>query len=134
MFAYFCMVPINRLTIHTLSMTPIARKSIHLAALKQGGSRYVEVCWRFPHLKLKKVLGLWFCFFCFVSLVRNFTKLPFSCFQEDIDLISKISEMLFNGSSSFFGACLFQNRWRVSKKQKSIEIIFLKPVPICFLF
>ena len=29
----------------------------------------------------------------------------FPCFQEDIEIISKISKILFNGSSSLFGAC-----------------------------
>ena len=52
---------------------------------------------------------LWFYDFV-VSWFQQFTKFPFHVFQEDIDPISKIFKILFNGSSSVFVARLFQLR------------------------
>ena len=45
-----------------------------------------------------------------VSWFRKFTKMSISCLLIDIDLISMIFKILFNGPSSLFGACLCQNR------------------------
>ena len=44
-----------------------------------------------------------------VSGFHFLTKCSISCFQEDIDPISKIFKILFNGSPSCFGARLLGN-------------------------
>ena len=53
--------------------------------------------------------GLWLYGFL-VSWCQEVYQISMSCFQEDIDLISMILEILFNGISSFPDARLFQYR------------------------
>ena len=43
------------------------------------------------------VVGSWF----LVFLVSEISRMSISCFLEDIDLISKLFKVVFNGSSSF---------------------------------
>ena len=73
----------------------------------RAGSQYVEVCWGFPYLKIKKCLGFLFVGFLVfgllvlwslgskVSKFRRMTKLPFHAF--DRYPISKIFKFLFTG-------------------------------------
>ena len=55
------------------------------------------------------------CFQCFMVLrfygffVSKIDQISISCFLEDIGLISKIFKILLDGSSSFFGARLFES-------------------------
>ena len=65
----------------------------------RGGSRYVEGCWGFPLLENKKVS------WCFGFLVSKIYQ-TILCFQEDIDLISKMLKISLNESSSLLGARL----------------------------
>ena len=90
-------------------------------------NEYVEGCWGFPYLKIKKFLGF------LVSRILGFLVSEFLVFKdspnplmfvkdicsvlpnvhfmflEDIDKIFKIFKMLLDGSSGFVGARLFQN-------------------------
>ena len=68
-----------------------------------------------PHLKIETFKVSWFLGFLvswfFVSgfLDSKIYQISISCFLEDICPISKLIEILSTGSSSFFGAHLFQN-------------------------
>ena len=79
----------------------------------RGWSRYVEGCWRFPYLEIKRFLG--FLVFDFKSLLYfqkifvTYYQFPLSCLLIDIAPISKTFEILLDGSSSISSACLFQN-------------------------
>ena len=64
-------------------------------------------------------MDLWFCGF----LVSNIYQISISCFQEDIDPISKIFKNLLDGSSGLFSPRLFQicsNCCNVLKRSKFI--------------
>ena len=89
------------------------------------GSRFVEGCWRFPHLKIKKVsqalvFVFWFLGFK-VSKFQGFKNLlgfqkifvksyknPISCLLIDNDFISVVLKICLRGSSSFVGARPFE--------------------------
>ena len=77
-------------------------------------------CWGFPHLEIKRFEASRFLVFgFFVSRFRKssmfskifvaYYQMPISCFSIDFDPISKIFEILLNGSSSSPGAILFEN-------------------------
>ena len=68
-------------------------------------------------------------------LVSWFRKYKISCFQEDIDFISMIFKILFNGSSSFVGAGLFFPKLinMASPKFWDLYTCF-EIVPICFSY
>ena len=59
-----------------------------------------------------QLYGLWFfmvySFMVLWFMVSQLDKIPISCFQEDIDLMTKIPKLFVKGSSSFVGARLFQ--------------------------
>ena len=56
------------------------------------------------------VMALWF-YSCMVYgfLVSNIYESPISCFYEDIYPVFKVLKILFDGSSGFLGARLFQH-------------------------
>ena len=84
----------------------------------KGVSRYVEGCWGFPHLKSKKFISSFCIVWCWFIGFKNPYIFKNTCYMLanfdfvlliDIDLISMILEISLNGSSSFFGACLFEH-------------------------
>ena len=85
----------------------------------RGGSRYVDC---FMVLWLYGFLVFW----CYGFLVSTICQISISCFQEGIDLISKLFEILLNGFPSFVGARLFQTWSNISKLWISQTFIFIK--------
>ena len=80
----------------------------------RGWNRYVEGCWGFSYLKIKNVLvsrllvvGFWLLVFWFYGF--KIYQMSVSCFQEEIDPISNIFNILLDGSSGLLGARLFEN-------------------------
>ena len=71
------------------------------------------VVWLYGFMVLQ-CYGLWIygaVFYGFLALTKK--HLSISCFQEDIDTISKFFKILLDGSSSLFGARLFRNRQKL---------------------
>ena len=76
------------------------------------GVGMLTVAWDSLTSKLKKgsrclVFGFWF--YGFIVLWFDGYQMSISRFQEDIDPMSNLFKILFNGPSSCFGAHLFQN-------------------------
>ena len=114
---------------------------------RQDGNRYAEGWWGFPDLNIKKVswfLGFWCLDVCFLFFgvlflgvwclaswfkVSKIYQIPNFMFFMDIDLISKVFQILFNGSSSLFGAHLLGHCHFFICKNEIYEHIILRATP-----
>ena len=86
----------------------MVRNLHHTVVGCRDGSRYVEGCWRFTYLKMKKFLGFLVSRFLGFFLVQ----VAISYSPEDIDPIFKIFKISFNGSAGFAGSgpfCMFRD-------------------------
>ena len=103
----------------------------------RGGSRYVERCWGFPYLKIKKFLGFlvsgcglrFVCFWFYgfmVSWFRKLTKLPVHAFRKIFIPYPRLWRCLYTDLHHLSAPVFSQNDILLGFQNSFKEIVFVK--------